>query len=89
MKAKHYFVSGIVQGVGYRYFVNRVARNLGIKGYVKNLWDGRVEVFAEAEETLLHQLEEKLQLGPSGADVDNVEVIEENLHGYQDFQITF
>jgi acylphosphatase len=89
MKAKHYFVSGIVQGVGYRYFVNRVARNLGINGYVKNLWDGRVEVFAEAEETLLHQLEEKLRIGPSGADVDNVEVIDENIHGYQDFQITF
>ena len=43
--AKKYVVSGRVQGVGYRFFAERVAQELGMGGYVKNLWDGRVEVY--------------------------------------------
>lgn len=89
IKAKKYYISGIVQGVGYRFFVERIARNLGLKGYVKNLWDGRVEVFAEGEDSLLNQLEEKLRIGPSSAEVEKVEVIEEIPKGFKDFKITF
>ena len=44
--AKRFHVSGRVQGVGFRYFVERVALRLGIAGYVSNLPDGRVEVYA-------------------------------------------
>jgi acylphosphatase len=44
--ARRYFVSGMVQGVGYRFFVQRVAGRLGLQGYVKNLTDGRVEAYA-------------------------------------------
>ena len=43
--ARRYFVSGMVQGVGYRYFARQLAQRLGIAGYVKNLRDGRVEVY--------------------------------------------
>ena len=44
--AKRFYVSGAVQGVGFRFFVEDVAAKLGIAGYVKNLFDGRVEVYA-------------------------------------------
>ena len=89
MIAKKYIVSGRVQGVNYRYFVNRTANTLGLKGYVKNLWDGRVEVYAEGEETLLSKLEEKLKIGPELAHVTDLEIIEEKLQSYTDFRITY
>ena len=41
---KHFYFSGRVQGVGFRYQACRIARSLGLAGYVKNLWDGRVEL---------------------------------------------
>lgn len=89
MKAKRYFISGLVQGVGYRFFVEKIARSLGIKGYVKNLWDGRVEVFAEADEKTLSELEAKLRVGPPASDVSNVEVVDVQIQGFKDFKITF
>ncbi len=46
--AKRYYVSGMVQGVGYRYFAERAAMHLKVMGYVRNLRDGRVEVYAIA-----------------------------------------
>jgi hypothetical protein len=45
-QAKRFFVSGMVQGVGFRFFAERTAASLGVGGYVKNLFDGRVEVYA-------------------------------------------
>ena len=47
MRARKFWVSGQVQGVGYRYFAVRAARDLGLKGWVRNLPDGRVELLAE------------------------------------------
>ncbi len=67
-------ISGIVQGVGFRYFTYRRAVALGLTGYVRNLADGRVEVVAEGEEENLRQLLKELKVGPSYASVENVEV---------------
>ena len=60
-KARRYFVSGIVQGVGYRFFVQRVAEKLDIGGYARNLFDGRVEVFAVGSTAQLDQLKSELK----------------------------
>ncbi|MGQ9632475.1 MAG: acylphosphatase [bacterium] len=68
------YVSGSVQGVGYRAFALRVAHSLGIKGYVKNLYDGRVEVVAEGEENSVNLLIHRLRQGPSYSRVSDVEV---------------
>ena len=71
-KAVRFYVSGQVQGVGYRYFVHHAARQLGIAGYVKNLSDGRVEVFAIGAEGQLRALRADLSRGPLGATVEDV-----------------
>ena len=70
--AKRYYVSGMVQGVGYRYFAARTARQLGIAGFAKNLRDGRVEVYAIAPPAALKSFRSELQRGPQGAIVENV-----------------
>ncbi len=88
MKRIHAYVSGIVQGVGFRYFVYRHAKMLGLKGFVRNLPDGRVEVVAEGEEENLRRLVSLLWQGPVGAYVKNVEVEwSEAKNEYSDFEI--
>ena len=70
--AKRYYVSGIVQGVGYRYFAVRAARHLGVAGFAKNLRDGRVEVYAIAPTATLKSFRAELKRGPQGASVSEV-----------------
>ena len=64
---------GLVQGVGFRYYVLSRARLLNLGGYVRNLPDGSVEVVAEGERALLEQLLEAVERGPIGATVAYVE----------------
>ena len=66
-------VHGAVQGVGYRYFTQRCASQLGLTGYVSNHWDGTVEVVAEGKEGALLRLLASLRRGPGGAWVEKVE----------------
>jgi acylphosphatase len=70
--AKRFYVSGSVQGVGYRFFAQRVASSLAVRGYVKNLFDGRVEVYAIAVPEVLAAFREQLKRGPRFASVDEV-----------------
>lgn len=70
---RRYWISGHVQGVGFRYFVERRARALGVRGWVQNLPDGRVEVLACGFPDALGALEAALEAGPRGARVDRVE----------------
>jgi len=68
-------VYGRVQGVYFRYFVRNIARELGLKGYVRNLGSGdAVEVQAEGEKSQLDRLLEQLKVGPPGAWVKRVEI---------------
>lgn len=68
------YISGIVQGVGYRYFAYRKANEYGLTGYVKNLPDGRVEVFAEGKKEVLDQFLSDLKRGPQFAMVEDVKI---------------
>jgi len=70
--ARMYYVSGTVQGVGYRYFAQTAALRLGMAGYVKNLGDGRVEVYAVGSAAQLLALKQELERGPRAASVDEV-----------------
>ena len=62
----------MVQGVGYRFFATRTAERLGLTGWVKNLRDGRVEVYAIGSPTALKGFRRELERGPAGAIVDDV-----------------
>ncbi len=70
--ARRYLVSGMVQGVGYRYYAQRTAQQLGLAGYVKNLRDGRVEVYAIGAPDSFAALKAALERGPQFARVSGV-----------------
>jgi acylphosphatase len=86
---KHIFISGKVQGVGFRAFIRREAAVLNLKGWAKNLVDGRVEVVLQGKKNKVAQMIEKLKEGPSYARVDNLKVNEEEVGDYSDFKIKF
>jgi acylphosphatase len=72
--AAHIVVSGVVQGVGYRYFVLKAARELGLKGFVRNLYGGEVEVEVVGERGLIEEFVQELRVGPPAAHVTDVQV---------------
>jgi acylphosphatase len=67
-----YLVSGAVQGVGFRYFTHREARRIGLRGWVRNLNDGRVEAVADGTGEQLEEFERALRRGPAGSSVTDV-----------------
>lgn len=73
MKAIHAYVAGRVQGVYYRQRCRQTARSLGLVGWVRNLADGRVEVWAQGEAEACDELVDWLWAGPPGASVTGVE----------------
>jgi len=74
--ARRYLVRGRVQGVGFRWFVEREAHLLGIAGWVRNNADGTVEVLAMGTRDQLQGLRSRLRQGPRAARVDDVEELE-------------
>jgi acylphosphatase len=73
--ARHYMISGDVQGVGYRFFAQRVAARHQIVGYVRNLSDGRVEVHAEGTLESVEGFKHDIATGPQFARVEHVEEV--------------
>jgi acylphosphatase len=86
-QARYFLVEGRVQGVGYRFFVEHEANRLGLRGYVRNLYDGRVEVYALGEPEVLERLRERLEQGPSGSRVERVTERQAPNQSYKDFSI--
>ena len=88
IQARRYLVRGRVQGVGFRWFVEREAHILGVSGWVRNNADGAVEVLAQGTRDQLSSLRDRLQQGPRAARVDQVEESEANLtQGMKNFRI--
>lgn len=86
----HAFISGRVQGVFFRSNTKRVADTLGIKGWVRNLSDGRVEVVAEGEKNKIDKLIEFLKKGPIAAKVDDIEMEIQDYKGeFKNFSVRF
>lgn len=70
--SKHFLISGRVQGVGFRRFVQAAGRTLGVAGSVRNLEDGRVELVATAAAETMRAFEEELATGPTGSKVTDI-----------------
>jgi acylphosphatase len=87
LTSKRYFIRGRVQGVGFRYFVQQVANDLGIEGYTRNLDDGRVEVYATGTTEQLNELSGSLWRGPRMSDVHGVDEQEASLEKMTGFRI--
>jgi acylphosphatase len=83
------FVSGRVQGVCFRMETSQQAKILGLTGWVRNLEDGRVEVVASGEASIIDQLREWLAQGPSMAKVINVECHAIEYQKFPDFSIRY
>lgn len=81
--AKHFIIEGLVQGVGFRYFAQRKAIELGITGYAKNLMNGNVEVIAIGLIEQLDVFKKFLSKGNSRSYVTRI--VEENPNSYEEF----
>jgi len=83
----HVRVSGRVQGVYYRNFTQSQARELGIKGWVRNVPGGGVEAILEGERQKVGELLKLMKAGPSGAMVSSMELSELKCRGFENFEI--
>jgi acylphosphatase len=83
-------VNGLVQGVGYRYFVVREAKKLGLKGYTKNLYTGEVLTVVEGERVIVEEMIKKLKVGPMHSSVKSCKVDwQEPKNEFTDFEVRF
>ncbi len=90
MKRVRVFISGKVQGVYFRAYTQEEAKKLGVKGWVKNLPDGRVEAVFEGEDEAVEKMIKWCYKGSPLSKVDKVEVIEESYQGeFQNFSIRY
>jgi acylphosphatase len=89
-RAVHMIVRGMVQGVGFRFFVREKASRFAIDGWVRNLPDGSVEVYAEGDEEPLSGFIARIEEGPRFGHVSDVETDwPEPTHSFDGFEITF
>jgi acylphosphatase len=86
--ARRAVVQGRVQGVGFRYYAARAARELGVSGWVRNLPDGSVETLVEGDAAAVEGYLERLRRGPSASRVDGLLVEEKAEEGHSTFEIT-
>ncbi|HSR41760.1 MAG TPA: acylphosphatase [Longimicrobiales bacterium] len=84
-----YRITGRVQGVGFRWWTRKTGERLGVRGTVRNLPDGAVEVHAAGSGELLDRFEEELRGGPSSARVEEVRRMESRKELPDDFRIVF
>ena len=90
MVRAHVIISGMVQGVFFRSETRDEAKKLGVKGWVRNLSDGRVEAVFEGEEENVKKLIEFCRRGPPGARVTDVDIIWENYTGeFRNFEVRY
>ena len=87
MIARHCIVKGRVQGVGFRYFTYRTAQDHGIRGWVKNLPSGDVEMYATGDDDAMSRFMEEVGRGPSLAMVEHIEVRDVEPEPYSGFSV--
>lgn len=88
MIARRAILSGRVQGVGFRFFAERAARDAGVTGWVRNRSDGSVETVVEGEADAVARYLERLRAGPGGSRITSFTEEEAELHGHASFEIT-
>jgi acylphosphatase len=87
VERRHVVIYGFVQGVGFRFGVERTATARGVAGWVRNRPDGTVEAVFEGERADIEALVEFCRRGPRGAEVERVDVEEESAEGLAGFRV--
>jgi acylphosphatase len=87
MAGANIIVRGVVQGVGYRWFVRREAARLELGGFCRNLSDGSVEIDVAGEHFRIEELVSRLRVGPSSAHVSDVAVVWKDPESFAGFEI--
>lgn len=88
MLQAHIYISGFVQGVGFRYFIRDNAEKLGIKGWVRNTLDNRVEAVLQGDKISIEKLIDVCNKGPILSEVKEIDVVwEDESENYSGFQI--
>jgi len=83
-KSIRIYISGSVQGVFFRGFIKENAEKFNVKGFVRNLEDGRVEIFAEGDSNAVNKMVDLCKKGPKHAQIKKVEIKDER---FQDFKV--
>ncbi len=86
-KSVRVYIDGTVQGIFYRAFVKENAEKENVKGFVRNLEDGRVEVFLEGDTEDVDKMVELCKTGPKHSDIKKVEVKPEKFQDFKTFKI--
>ena len=89
MTAQKYRIRGRVQAVGFRYFTDREAGSLGVKGWVRNLSNGDVEVHAEGSSDSVKAFRARLESGPPLARVSEINIEPAEVQGFEDFSMLY
>ena len=88
MKTLRVKIKGVVQGVFFRKFIKENADELGVRGFVRNLEDGRIEIVIEGRDEKVNELLEKCKKGPKHSEIKEIEVEEIKHQGFQDFKVS-
>jgi acylphosphatase len=86
-KANRLYIEGTVQGVFFRQFIKENAERQNLRGFVRNLEDGRVEVFIEGDNDSVDKMIELCKNGPKHSQIRNVEIKEEKFQDFKEFKI--
>jgi len=86
-KSVRLYISGTVQGIFFRQFIKENAERYNVKGFVRNLEDGRVEVFAEGDIESVEKLIELCKTGPKHAKIEKVDIKEEKFQDFKEFKL--
>lgn len=86
-KSIRLYISGIVQGIFFRNFVKENAERYNVKGFVRNLEDGRIEVFLEGDGDNVNKMIEICKIGPKHCQIKNVEEKEERFQDFKNFKV--
>jgi acylphosphatase len=86
-KSVRLYIKGTVQGIFFRQFIKENAERYDVKGFVRNLEDGRVEVFAEGDIENVEKMIELCKVGPRHSRIENVEIKEEKFQDFKEFKL--
>jgi len=86
-KSVRLYITGTVQGVFFRVFIKSNAEKYNVKGFTRNLEDGRIEVFLEGDADDVNKMMELCKQGPKHSQIKNVEVKPEKFQGFNTFKI--